>query len=93
MRRLVVLVAVMAVSMLALPASAHAVVAPGHDGVWVGGGPVPGQGGALLNSPVGKLPPSHAKGLVTACHQTFANPSVVVIPAPPYFTSCYHGQP
>ncbi|HSJ27233.1 MAG TPA: hypothetical protein VLB67_03420 [Acidimicrobiia bacterium] len=94
MRRMLVLVAGMMLTIgMALPASAHAVVAPGHDGVWIGGGPVPGQGQALLGSPVGALPPSHAKGLVEACERTWDNPSVVVLPAPPYFTSCVHGQP
>jgi hypothetical protein len=83
---------------LAAPAAAHIVVVdpPGAgDGpvVWVGGGPVPGQGGALLDSPIGKLPPSHARGLVASCQATMANPSAVLILAPPYFTGCHHGQP
>jgi hypothetical protein len=81
---------------IAAPAAAHAVVVE-HRGadnaVWVGGGPVPGQGGALLDSPVGKLPPSHARGLVKSCQATMANPSAVLILAPPYFTGCHHGQP
>ncbi|MFP5332683.1 MAG: hypothetical protein ACLGHX_10045 [Acidimicrobiia bacterium] len=77
----------------ALPASAHVVVAPGHDGVWVGGGPVPGQGQGLVESPVGMLPPSHASGLVEACQRTLENSSAVVILAPPYFSGCVHGQP
>jgi hypothetical protein len=60
------------------------------EGVPVG---LPGNGKALLDSPVGKLTPSHARGQVTACYATVANPSAIVILAPPYFTSCHHGQP
>lgn len=94
MRKLTALITGAALMLMAaLPASAHAVVSPGHDGVWVGGGPVPGQGRALLDSPVGLLPPSHANGLVEACERTLANPSPVLILAPPYFSSCVHGQP
>ncbi|HVM25275.1 MAG TPA: hypothetical protein VM253_07755 [Candidatus Limnocylindrales bacterium] len=83
---------------LAGPTAAHAVFVdpPGvSEGpvVWVGGGPVPGRGDALLDSPIGKLPPSHARGLVAACQSTLANPSVVRITAPPYFTGCHHGHP
>jgi hypothetical protein len=97
-RSLSLLAALVLTLALAAPAAAHAVFVdpPGHgDGpaVWVGGGPVPGQGGALLDSPVGKLPPSHARGLVAACEATGANPSAVAIMAPPYFTGCHHGQP
>ncbi|MDP8904410.1 MAG: hypothetical protein M3N29_03705 [Chloroflexota bacterium] len=82
---------------LAAPVTAHnLVVDPPGDGagnsVWVGGGPVPGQGAALLDSPMGKLPLSHARGLPNACAATRANPSAVTFLAPP-FGSCHHGQP
>ena len=100
MKRTLITMAAASALMLALagPAAAHSVVVdpPGQGegpSVWVGGGPVPGNGGALLDSPVGKLPPSHARGLVASCLATGANPSVVSILAPPYFTGCQHGMP
>ncbi|HSK93163.1 MAG TPA: hypothetical protein VLA76_03795 [Candidatus Angelobacter sp.] len=97
-RTLSFVAALLLILALAAPAAAHTLVVdpPGQaDGsaVWVGGGPVPGQGGALLDSPVGKLPPSHARGLVAACEATRANSSAVTITAPPFFTGCHHGQP
>lgn len=98
-RSIISLVAALLVMLaLAAPTAAHSVVVdpPGEregPAVWVGGGPIPGQGGALLDSPVGALPPSHARGLVSACETTIANPSVVAILAPPFFSGCHHGQP
>ncbi len=100
MRRLGVLLAVLAV-LLAFASSAAAhiiVVSPKGGGAgtshWVGGGPVPGRGGALLASPIGMLPPSHAHGLVHAC--MFANGSGAVMFIPPPFnipdTDCMHGE-
>lgn len=98
-RTLITLVAAAALLLaFAAPAAAHSVfVDPPGSGegpvVWVGGGPVPGQGGALLDSPIGKLPPSHARGLVASCLATGANSSAVSITAPPYFSGCHHGMP
>jgi hypothetical protein len=97
-----VLSALLVVSVLLLafaaPVLGHAVVvdAPGHSepkAQWVGGPNVPGKGQGLMPNPFGLQPPSHGKGLVNACHATLANPSAVVILAPPYFTGCQHGQP
>jgi hypothetical protein len=62
--------------------------------VWVGGGPVHGQRQGLIPGGPGGLflqPPSHAKGLNTACHATEANPSVVDIRGPGG-PGCPHGQ-
>lgn len=99
MRRLRTFVAISAVVLAVSPtAAAHIIVVtpPGGGGGtehWVGGGPVPGQGAALLPSPIGMLPPSHANGLPHACMMTMANPSAVVFLAPPFFTGCHHGMP
>ena len=96
MRKLGVLLALSAL-LLAVTSSAAAhiiVVSPSGTTQWVGGGPVPGQGGALLDSPLGKLPPSHALGLVHAC--LVANGSGAVMFIPPPFdipdTDCMHGE-
>lgn len=91
--RLLILTCVLLLAFSA-PAAAHIVVVGPSDNVqWVGGGPVPGKGGALLPSPIGLLPPSHANGLVHACLMTMGNPSAAVFLAPPYFTGCHHGMP
>lgn len=99
MRRLRIVSAVFAsLFALAAPAAAHIVVVTppgGGNGTthWVGGGPVPGQGGALLDSPIGALPPAHANGLPHACLMTMGNDSAAVFLAPPFFTGCHHGLP
>ena len=89
MRRLQALIAV-CVALLALaPAAAahHLFVTPkggGNGNVgWVGGGPVPGQGAALIPSPIGMLPPAHGAGLVTACLKLMENATPVKFVAPP----------
>lgn len=100
MRKFGVLLAVLVV-LLAFTSSATAhiiVVTPAGGGQgtshWVGGGPVPGQGAALLPSPIGMLPPSHALGLVHACLMANGSGAVVFIP-PPFDipdTDCMHGE-
>lgn len=101
MKTLLSLVTVVAVLLaLAAPAAAHdLVVAPGGGGSgthhWVGGGPVPGNGQALVPSPIGLLPPSHMNGLPQACYRTSDNPSAVTFIAPPTLPfdadPCQHG--
>lgn len=104
MRRIIVVlsVAVAAVVMLAVPASAHVIVvdAPGggdgHVG-WVGSPAegIPGQGqGLILGGPTGEtvLSPSHAKGLNTACEAIRAQGRAAVdIFGPPTPAGCPHG--
>jgi hypothetical protein len=58
---------------------------------WVGGGPVPADADPML--PPFNVPPSHAKGLVNACHATENSP-VVSMPAPAApgnVVTCEHG--
>jgi hypothetical protein len=99
-RKLGVLIALSAL-LLAVTSSAAAhiiVVTPSGGGQgtahWVGGGPVPGRGAALLESPIGMLPPSHAMGLVHACLMANGSGAVMFIP-PPFDipdTDCMHGE-
>jgi hypothetical protein len=82
----------------AAPALGHALVVdpPGEAETkvqWVGGPNVPGKGQGLMPNPFGLQPPSHEKGQVKACEANMANPSPVLLLAPPYFTGCQHGQP
>ena len=100
-------VAAAALLLLALtagPAAAHnlTVEPEGNSGPkanWVGGPILPGtaQGEGLMDGPPflpgSKQPPSHGKGLNTACLQLEDNPSVVDIrgPAGPGGTGCAHG--
>ena len=95
MRRLrLVLSLSVAVLALAAPATAHIIVVPASgESHWIGGGPLPAQaqGAALLASPIGLLPPSHATGLPHGCMMLMANPSMAIFLAPPSFTGCQHG--
>jgi len=95
----VLLVLFVSALVFASAAAAHIIIVTppgGGQGTshWVGGGPVPGQGGALLPSPIGLLPPTHALGLVHAC--LIANGSGAVMFIPPPFdipdTDCMHGE-
>ncbi len=102
MRRLMLLaVMTLVLLMAALPATAHYLtVTPGGSEVktnWVGGPALPdaAQGQGLMEigggPDAGSLqPPSHGRGLNTACEATEANPSVVDIRGPG--PSCPHGQ-
>lgn len=107
MRKLTLLiVAVLALGLMAGPAAAHnlEVTPHGNDKVitgWVGGGALPesAQGQGLMpGGPTGAYlqPPSHGKGLNTACESNEANPSVVDIrgPAAPHIENpeCPHGS-
>jgi hypothetical protein len=60
---------------------------------WIGGFllPEPAQDAPPMFGPF-RLPPSHAHGLVMACHGT-ANSGAVTISAPPFYSGCVHGQP
>ena len=98
-------VTVLMAGLMAAPAAAHnlEVDPPGNDKVihgWVGGGPLPDSAngaGLIPGGPTGSFnqPPSHAKGLNTACEANEVNPSVVDIrgPAAPHITDpeCPHG--
>jgi hypothetical protein len=80
----------------AAPALGHALVVdpPGQAEPkiqWVGGPNVPGKGQGLMPNPFGLQPPSHGKGLVSACYANMGNPSAVQIVAPPSWTGCHHG--
>lgn len=61
---------------------------------WSGSLALPGSGQGLIpGGPTGEwlISPSHAKGLVTACHALEANPSVVDIRGPGG-PGCEHGH-
>lgn len=102
-RSLVLLVSVVALLLaLSAPVAAHnVVIEPSGQGktkeLWVGGGPIPGKGAALVNSPIGMLPPSHFQGLPHACNATGSNSSAVTFIAPahpmlPDSDPCQHGN-
>lgn len=98
MRKLtVLLVALLMLGLMAGPAAAHYLTVEGkEDAVWVGGGPLPENAagkGLIPGGPGGIfiLPPSHAKGLNTACYALEDNPSVADIRGPGG-PGCPHGQ-
>ena len=84
---------------MAIPASAHVrtVTPPGNTDAkigWSGSLALPANGQGLIpGGPDGTwmLSPSHANGLVTACHANESNPSVVDIRGPGG-PGCEHGQ-
>ena len=83
------------------PASAHLIIVdpPGSEEKvgWVGGGPLPEAAngkGLIIGGPSGEYlqPPSHGKGLNTACAALRANGNGVVnIFGPPSPAGCAHG--
>lgn len=84
------------------PAAAHnmEVVHPGTGEVlneaWIGGPLLPeaAQGEGLFRGHPSGLnqPAGHNNGLVTSCAATESSPAVTIL-APPFFTTCVHGNP